>query len=71
MTLREPGKDDDKDVLRLNLPRSGAAGRELLRCQGGANPLSVSSEVASAEPSSSSRSSSSSKRRDSSTANNR
>jgi hypothetical protein len=33
MTVREPGKDDDKDILRLNLPRSGAAGREILRCQ--------------------------------------
>jgi hypothetical protein len=53
MTLREPGKDDDKDVLRLNLPRSGAAAREVLRCQNGNNPLEVTGEVASAKPSSS------------------
>jgi len=52
MTLREPGKDEDADVLRLNLPRSGAAAREMLRCQGGANPLAVNGEVASAKPAS-------------------
>ncbi len=56
MTLREPGKDEDADVLRLNLPRSGAAAREMLRCQGGANPLAVSGEVASAKPASTSKS---------------
>jgi hypothetical protein len=39
LALREPGKDDDKDVLRLNLPRSGAAGKEIIRCQNGINPL--------------------------------
>lgn len=39
MTLHEPGREDAKDVLRLNLPRSGSAGREVIRCQNGVNPL--------------------------------
>ena len=63
MTLREPGSDDEKDVLRLNLPRSGAAAREMLRCQGGANPLAVTGEVVSAKPASTTNGSSSSKAR--------
>jgi hypothetical protein len=39
MSLHDPGKEEDKDVLRLNLSRSGAAGKEVIRCQNGVNPL--------------------------------
>jgi hypothetical protein len=39
MSLHDTGKDDDKDVLKLNLSRSGAAGKEVIRCQNGVNPL--------------------------------
>jgi hypothetical protein len=39
MVLREPGKSKPENDIRLLLVGSGAAGREILRCQGGTNPL--------------------------------